>query len=317
MKTKGIFTISIDLELAWGVCDKVISPGAYKAISSERQIIKDILDLFSKFDIRATWAVVGHLLLSKCKRGDPLIHPEIPRPIANNLKNDWFFQHPVKDADPFWYGQDIIKAIKDARPRQEIASHSFSHMIFDERTANPAAALADLTKAKELHLSLGLPFEIFVFPRNKVGFKNLLSQTGVSGYRGKNPRWYDMIPAPLLKRMINLLYFVFSVPPEAVAAQKDEFGMVNIPDSMLFSGRDGIRRVIPGSALVKMGKAGLDKAAETGKIFHLWFHPSNFTCKTKQQFSALEKILNYAVLLKQNGRLEVLTLNDISNQIKG
>ncbi len=94
---KGVFCISIDTELLWGRKDLDYSKFTKKT-KKEREIIKNILHLFQKYNIPATWAIVG-----KIKEG----------------------------SDPLWSGKDIIKNIQKVK-NQEIGSHSYSHEIFTE-----------------------------------------------------------------------------------------------------------------------------------------------------------------------------------------
>ena len=57
----GVFTISIDLELAWGIRDR-FTPKALPSLQLEREIVQRLLSVFSRYGISATWAIVGHLL---------------------------------------------------------------------------------------------------------------------------------------------------------------------------------------------------------------------------------------------------------------
>ncbi len=92
---KGVFCISIDLELLWGRKDLDYSKFIGKT-KKERQIIKKVLNLFENYDIPATWAIVGKL---------------------------------YENGNDLWSGKDIISSIKKLKS-QEIASHSYSHEDF-------------------------------------------------------------------------------------------------------------------------------------------------------------------------------------------
>ncbi|MFB0561242.1 MAG: hypothetical protein ACETWM_08505 [Candidatus Lokiarchaeia archaeon] len=314
MNNYGIFTISIDLELAWGVCDRPIKPSTRHKILLERDIVRSILNLFSKYDIRATWAIVGHLFLTECNWEGDKVHPEISRPITKNLKRDWFFQHPKNHADPLWYSCDIIEWIRNASPKQEIGSHSFCHIKYCERSTNPKAVKADIKRAKKLHEAFNLPFEAFIFPHNIVGYKSLLAKAGVLVYRGNSPIWYNFIPSYSIRCLLDSIYFLIRVPSPTVMAMVDETGMVNIPESMLLSGRNGVRSLVSSRRTIKRGIDGLNRAVERGEIFHLWFHPYNFTNKKDKQFYVLEAFLKYAQRLRENGQLEILTMRDIQRK---
>ncbi len=309
----GIFTISIDLEAAWGICDLPLSDTDLMELAEERSVVRSLLDLFEKHDVKATWAVVGHLLEQQDPRkGGDLPHPDIPRPIVLGEERDWFFQLPPGIGDPDWYGADMVEMVKNASPPQEIGSHSFSHMPFDESAANRDAIDADLAHARAIHDRNGLTFDSFVFPRNVMGFRDLLARHGLKAYRGATPRWYDAVPSRAVRRLINLSQFLLSMTPPAVKATKDAHGLINIPDSMLLFGRRGIRKLVPPANLVRMARRGLDRAAETGDIFHLWFHPSNFATETDIQMDVLEQMLEHGDHLRQQGKLRQLTMAEVA-----
>ena len=59
---KGKLTISIDLELAWGVWDQLTPEDLSMAESAERPICAALLALFDRHGIPATWAMVAALL---------------------------------------------------------------------------------------------------------------------------------------------------------------------------------------------------------------------------------------------------------------
>jgi peptidoglycan/xylan/chitin deacetylase (PgdA/CDA1 family) len=314
MKSRGTFTISIDLELAWGICDKPIGLDTSAALMREREMIQRLLGLFSSYNVKATWAVVGHLMLAECDWENETVHPEFSRPVIKNQKRDWFFQHPKSRNDPLWYGRDIVEWIRNAVPQQEIGSHSFCHVPYDEVTTEFDTVRQDIERARELHKTLKLPFEIFIFPRNRLGHRELLAQAGVRAYRGNTHRWYYSVPSKSIRRLFNFLYFVLPIPPRTVRATVDETGMVNIPDSMQFFSRQGSRSLVSPRNLTRKGVVGLNRAVARGEIFHLWFHPANFAYGSESQFHVLETILKRASQLRENGQLEILTMGAIQQR---
>ncbi len=148
MPGKGIFSISIDTELVWGTFDHgghIKYEAAYKKY---RFIISELLKLFKKYEVAATWAIVGHLFLDRCNKEYGKLHPDIVRPKHHWFRDDWFSCDPGTDisSDNFWYGSDIVEMIKGARPRQEIASHSFCHPIFSDKGCSRETAESDIAK---------------------------------------------------------------------------------------------------------------------------------------------------------------------------
>jgi peptidoglycan/xylan/chitin deacetylase (PgdA/CDA1 family) len=315
MDAPGGFTISIDTELAWGVCHRPILRSEYDALSREREVIGRLLALFSKYDVRATWAVVGHLFLAAaCKLEDGVVHPEISRPITRTSTHDWFFQHPRDGVDPLWYARDVVDSIRDTLPPQEIGSHSFCHLPFDERSTRAETIRTDVQMAKHLHQVAGIPFRAFVFPWNTVGYREVLAEAGICVYRGRSSRWYDPAPAAA-RRLFNILHYLLALSPPTVRPTVDGAGMINVPDSMLLLSRAGVRRLVPPQALVRMASAGLRRAVARGEVFHLWFHPSDFVFETDRQFWVLETILQAANRLRDRSLLEVLTMGDVQKRV--
>ena len=75
------FVISLDFELMWGMRDKrtILTHGNH--ILGEREAIPAMLRLFKRYEVKATWAVVG-MTLFEC-RSDLLAHLPDVHPTYN------------------------------------------------------------------------------------------------------------------------------------------------------------------------------------------------------------------------------------------
>ena len=79
---RGTMVVSLDLELCWGRFDKVPVPMLEADASEERIQIRRLLALLDRYEIPATWAIVGHLMLAGCSRHDGAVHMDVtPRPV--------------------------------------------------------------------------------------------------------------------------------------------------------------------------------------------------------------------------------------------
>jgi hypothetical protein len=293
-----------------------LKPRDRAAIQRERAIVRRLLSSFEAYKVRATWAIVGHLLLKEASWAGQRVHPDFPRPVTRSEARDWFFQLPRTPNDTAWYGRDLVEWIKSAEPPQEIGSHSFCHLPYDPDRTYRAAIEADLAVARRLHAAAGLPFDAFVFPRNHVGYRKAVGAAGICVYRGHTPGRYKRLWPSKVQRVLRLLTFLLAIPQQAVTATIDDVGLVNVPGSMLLLSRDGLRRFVPLRNLLTMATAGLDRAVRDGAIFHLWFHPSNLVYHTDKQFALLESILCYARQLCDQGKLEILTMGDIGRRVQ-
>jgi len=291
---RGVFTVSIDLELAWGIWDH-LRPGDCAAIRRERVVVERLVSLFELYELSATWAVVGSLL-----EQEPLLPDNANAIGASDLE--------------LWSGIDIVQRIKSASPMQEIGSHSYGHRVFDEKVLRTSAALQDIENARRLHENHEMPFRSFVFPRNVVGFRRVLSDAGITTYRGVTNHWYLRAPWRFWK-VTMLLNYLLGCGPPTVVPSLDEYGMVNLPDSMLLLGRDGVRSIVPARNVQTMAMAGLDRAAATKEVFHLWFHPSNLTYDMERQLSVLEHILAHAARLRRAGLLSTRSMGQVQEDV--
>ena len=137
---KPIFIISLDTELIWG---NIAYPSSEtvslmkKDSKKVRGCIDILLNLFEKYNIPATWAIVGHLFLDHCECEDGIPHQDMPR-----FKEEWYSSDPCTDIqkDPLYYGKDIVEKILSNRIEHEVGCHSFSHVIFSECSREVAEA---------------------------------------------------------------------------------------------------------------------------------------------------------------------------------
>ena len=312
MLQKGIFTISIDYESAWGYADHDLSNTDKERIRGEAAITRRLIELFEKYNVPATWAIVGHLFERGCTWDNDTPHPEYPRPIHKDEKRDWFAEHPPKNeyTDPLWFDVDnLVSDIARSPVGHELASHGYAHIMYGEDTTNREAVMADLANLGRVNRIHDVPFTSFVFPRNIEGYHRMIKVNGFTAYRGVSPKWNDRHTGSK-RRLTNLLDYYL---PSAVTfvPKVTIHGLINIPDSMLLLGRNGPRKLILPSVMVRKAKKGLKKAARRKEVFHLWFHPSNFSYDTETQFRIFEKILARAGTLRDKGMLDIKTLNAI------
>ncbi len=314
----GTMVVSLDLELAWGRFDHHPLPILEHESLQERKHITPLLELFDHYDIPVTWAVVGHLMLEKCLRNrHGIAHPDlIPRAYYSWFPLDWYCFDPCTtvDAAPAWYAPDIVEWIRHARVRHEIGSHSFGHICYGDPECTPSAAVADLSAALEAAARQGIVLKSFVFPRNQVGHLDVLKHFGLRSYRGAEP---PLILADnrLFNKAVRYLDQLLALRPRDVRAEEVLPGLWNLPGNHFFIARNGMRRMIPMTSRVLKGKRGITHAVKTGGLYHLWFPPFNLNKDTEAMMSGLARIFEYAFRMREQGLLEILTMDDYARQL--
>ena len=84
---------------------------------------------------------------------------------------------------------------------------------------------------------------------------------------------------------------------------------------MYYVSSRGLRKYIPNGSRLLKAKLGIDKAIKNNEIFHIWFHPVDFTDCTDQMLKEFEEILKYANKKRASEKLEIKRMNDIAYEI--
>ena len=305
----GALVISLDFELLWGVRD-LFPPGggAYAAhLRGARAAVPAMLDLFARYDVRATWSTVGLLFAegpADRARFDPTVRPAYADagldPYAEAVGEG-------EADDPLHHAPGLVDAIL-AAPGQELGTHTYGHIYALEPGMTAEAFRADLASAVAIARHRGATVRSVVFPRNQVDARLLpaLREAGLVAYRGTPAAWMYRAEAfgaeGLLKRAARLLDA--HLPLTDLTAGWDDLdaadGLVNVRGTAFLRPLSG--RVAADRLHTRRLLGGLTAAAERGRIFHLWWHPHNFGVRTAEHLDRLEQILDrFATLRRLTG----------------
>jgi hypothetical protein len=308
----GVLTISLDTELIWGSFDTApISryADAYRATST---VISRLCSLFEKYNIAATWALVGHLV-TECNSD----HGDRPTPNFSWI-DDWDASLPcVTGVDrELWFAPGILDEIQSVTPAQEIGSHGYTHIPLGEEGCHRPAADAEVSAGVEALQRVGVDPSSFVYPRNRLGHRDILAEYGFTAYRGRNANWYERNGAanPIRKPARFVTEATERAPPVVVPRERD--GLIEIPGSQLFRGVVGPWRAsVPGFRRRRALK-GVNRAADTGSIFHLWCHPFNLAQGGRNSLRDFEAVLQRAATLRSDQKLEIRPMTSVAKAFK-
>lgn len=154
---EGVLTMSIEVELAWGLKESRDYQGLSQDRERETAAMDSILSISENDDVPLTFDFVGHLLLEGCDGNHYHGHPE-----------GWFDKDPGTDVtrDPLWYAPDLVEKVLDVEVEHEVATHTFSHLWVDQ--VKPEVIRWELERVKELHEKRDLDRpKSLVFPQNR------------------------------------------------------------------------------------------------------------------------------------------------------
>ena len=299
MVTKPAFMVTIDVELGWGFIGKKEDPGFHALIrdnSACRDAVNFLLNVFEKYRIAATWAIVGHLFLNRVAEANTTN--------ASNLKHKdrWapYGSCVSTRKDLLYYGRDIIEKVLSSPIEHEIGYHSFSHINFSK--CSREVAEDDIRKGVNLANDFGIKLESFVFPYNKIGHLDVLKKYGFRIYRGRNLGRWDVEQNRTIQMINGILDQM--APPSPVESRWVQ-GLLEIPSSMVFSGQFPFTRLLALRCIF-----GINNAIRSNKIFHVALHPWNMLFNSIPE--EFEKLLRFVSRKRGEGRLSIIRMKDLA-----
>lgn len=312
----GALVISLDFELHWGGRDHTAPTSLYAAnLHGARRAIPAILERFRQCEIAATWATVGMLFArspDELRAASPSIRPSYANPRLDP------YGEPLganEAADPLHFAPSLIDAIV-ATPRQEVATHTFSHFYCLDPGATRAAFAADLAAAVAIAGRRGIATRSIVFPRNQRNpmFDGVLRDAGVIAYRGNPRSWmYTATSAETRWRRVGRLIDTYAplsgdnTYAWADIAAGDDLRDVPAsfflrPWSRRLAALDGVR--------VRRICRSIERAARDGRVVHLWWHPHNFGANLAENLGVLDQLLDVYGRCRDRYGMQSLTIGE-------
>lgn len=319
----GALVISLDFELHWGTRDHVSRDDlAYRFVADERSAVHDLISVFVQRNIRATWATVGFLFASTLEE----LQPHLPslRPAYRHPQLDPYRETvgPDEDHDPEHLAGSIVDLIATS-PGQEVGSHTFSHYYCLEPGQDDATFRADLAAAQAVAAVRGLKLSSLVLPRNQwnPAYTDAVLDLGFRCIRGNQLSWaHRATPGrgDAVRRAARLAdtYVGLSPPPTTSWSEVVlPSGLCDVPASAFLRPHNPRRRQLEPLQRARL-RSGMQEAARTGRIFHLWWHPHNFVQNRRQNLSLLEHLLDFYDELSRTEGMQTLTMCDVTDRVK-
>lgn len=307
--------VSLDFELFWGVCSSRTLESYQKNILGAREAIPQLLELFEKHDIHATWATVGFMFADDF---DVLKHyfPEkdkLPSYNDSNVYSYKCFETIGKNeaAAPCFYASSLIHQIA-MTDGQEIGSHTFSHYFCKEEGQTIGQFEADMLAAKKIAEDKGYRLESVVLPRNQCEpeYIDVLSKLGFTAYRDEENDWiHEKVKIRKLMRFLRLMDVYFPLTGQGGYIPKKENGIWNLVGSRMYKPFFKPLSFME-KRKVKRIKKQMLHAAKNNLVFHLWWHPHNIGVRTDYHLKQLEDIFGYYDELKEKYGMQSMNMRE-------
>jgi peptidoglycan/xylan/chitin deacetylase (PgdA/CDA1 family) len=297
---KGVFVISLDFELHWGVWDVTTKEKYGANILGVKEVIPRLLSLFAQYNIKATFATVG-FLFAKNKKELQLYLPHLIPGYNNNSYNVYNNELPLignnETDDSYHFGYTLLEQIKNSP--HEISSHTFSHYYCLEEGQNETAFDADIKAAKQIAAANNIALYSIVFPRNQVNEEYLpvLLENNITVYRGNPTSWIykprKFTAEILFIRLCRLLDTYLPISGHNTYKVIKKGGLpVNIPASRFLK---PYNKNLAWLEKIKLNRImnEMTRAAKKNEAYHLWWHPHNFGVNIAENMANLTLILDH------------------------
>ncbi len=346
----GALVISLDFELHWGVRHTTPPDGPYRQnLLGVWEAVPRMLALFEEYDIAVTWATVG-FLFAKSKRELEEFSPSVKPLYKNPLL--YPYDEPIGEneaEDPLHFAPSLIEAVRRT-PRQELATHTFSHYFCLEPGQDRQTFKADLDSALSIAKKNGVQLRSIVFPKNQHNpdYDDLLVDAGIVCYRtrqyvqqhalapgfsskavGETKLKRSLKPvAGLLARETRLKrtlrpvagmldYYVDLSGTHTISwdAIRQDNGLCNVRGSFPIAPYSPrwkrmeplrLRRIV----------GGINRAAISNEIFHIWWHPHNFGIHVDQNIAFLRGILEAFSRYRDSHGMRSMSMADVAAAVK-
>jgi hypothetical protein len=319
----GLFIISLDFELHWGVFDKRDRGSRMSCYASMADVVPEVLAMFSQYNINATWATVGSLFMDdeeEWARFAPTSQPQYKDQKYSSYSFARQFGLSGENRAAH-FAPHLVKMIAET-PGQEIATHTFSHYYCLEKGQTVVQFEADLQAVQRVAVDkIGKPLTSLVFPRNQYGTDYLAAcaRIGITAVRTNPDNWFwtsiGNDDTSLVRRLFRTgdvfipLGAKSTFPLDRLQGPTQQMP-VCIPASRLLRQYDPSLPVMNKLRLRRIMNE-MTYAAEHNECFHLWWHPENFGFHPRESLTELEGILQHFHNLQERWGFQSKTMAEV------
>jgi peptidoglycan/xylan/chitin deacetylase (PgdA/CDA1 family) len=322
--SKGHLVISLDFELNWGVHDTLPLSQYGNNIKGVQTVIPGLLELFGRYDVKATFSIVGFLFHEN--KAELIAHEPARKPGYTNPRLSPYGSYLDNvgqgfPEDPYHFSPHLVREILK-HPQHEVGTHTFCHYYCLEPGQTAGEFEADLQMAIHVAAEKGVHLTSLIFPRNQYNeeYLDICRRHGIICIRGNEKHWLYTADSAAgqtkIRRSLRLMdsYLPISGQHAFDPAKLEKKLPVNIPASAFLRPHMPRLAFLDGLRLKRITNS-MTHAAKNGLAYHLWWHPHNFGINQEQNFSFLEKILKHYRHLNEAFGFSSSTMTELAQSI--
>jgi peptidoglycan/xylan/chitin deacetylase (PgdA/CDA1 family) len=304
----GTITISIEIELGWGMHDMGVFSHLSEDRSAEETALRRILNFSDKNDIQISFDVVGHLYRDSCNGSH-----EGPYP------NSWWENDPGTDKKihPQFYAPELIESIIDCQTTHEICTHTYSHILAKDMSDDLVRHELQLVRDVHERWDMSPPSSI-VMPRHQSVDYELLEEFDIRTIR----RPLTEYGLPDANPVRKLWWMISRDHPECELSISE--GIIettctphpSLAGTVLPSGQGDAPlyfRFLPLRVRERIHRryliGAIERAAQENSHVHLWTHLHNIA--NDSQWRAIEPALEHLAKRRDEEKVEIQKMCDL------
>lgn len=304
----GAFTLSLDVELAWGSWRR--GSFSMETFAGDSRMSRRVDGRCRELRLPATWAIVG-ALSDLHKEELEAVAPETSvaalRPCLGPYADPLPTVGRVLAASDAFLDPGLVHELSSSSAGHELGTHTYFHA----NPTTPGGMVADVVACRAA-TPPGSPVRTMVYPRDAVRHVSALPAAEIEQYRTPSAaRYFQRSGKPRgWGRIAHTVDQFIGRPAPLVEPRPGK--PVAVPSSGVLTLRYGIRRRIPIRFVRRRYLRPLDQAARTGGVYHLYTHPWNLALPGSDAFELLGDVLGRAAELRDRGDIEVLTIGGLA-----
>jgi hypothetical protein len=320
MDSNGTFLVSLDFELFWGIHDKYSISNYGKSIENVWEVLPKIIHDLDCHNVKSTFATVGFVFASGLEDLKKYYPEKKPNYKQRNL-SPYPHLSKLESNSRYYFAPELIDLLINSK-NHEIGTHTFSHFYCLGDGQRKEEFDSDLKAAVSIAASKKIKLKSIVFPRNQVNknYLQVLKDNGITSYRGTEKSWfYSFEKGPdesIFKRVLRLLDSYVNISGDnTFKVNKKDSTPFNFPSSRFLRPYNPKLRVFEKYRIKRILKS-MEYAAKNNEVFHLWWHPHNFSKNQKENFKTLKAIIEHYTYLNKKYNFQSLTMEELAKNLK-
>lgn len=313
MYTRTKFILSFDCEGKWGGAQTINK--RYNGINN-----KNLLDAYGKilksldyYDFPASFAFVASLILPKEVTLDTLLSPQEKGGDMLYGNSSWI-ERPVNDLKKGrldgWLCPELLDMVLNFKMEHHVCSHGGCHIPYSEALTRSTSIEKDIKLIRYFfEMPSRIDKNIFIYPRNIIGFKEQLNSIGITSYRDIDTEEKKQGVRGKAVRYFNEILNFDCFPDKKLNSSE---GMYRLTPGKFINPHISARALISRKFTINRVKAMINKSLKYNKNVHFYTHPHNFISDLGFHVF-FDDFLHVICEYRDSGDIDIITMEGESN----